>query len=557
MHIAIQPVKKRREPAVVHAHSIRTWARAARALFGAALCLAAAHPAAAQSLVPGARIELPSVTGRLDHLDIDTEGQRRFVAALGAHSVEVIDLAAGRRIARLQPLPGTQGVAYWPASKRLFVANDGGGSVQAFAEGKGPVVATANCGEGQVQVIRQRDADHYEVAERVTTAPGARTGLFVPASSSLYVAVPPSRRRASRSPCLPHPAAHPGRNETTMSPRDQPRLAILYPGDRAARDRANPKESRFLKLFDAFAGAGVAAEPAVYHDDFHDQVLQQLLRVQGVLVWHNPVEGGRDRRQLDTMLRQVAASGVFVSTHPDTILKLGTKDVLLAVRDLPFGCDVQRVDSLAQAQAELPARLALGARVLKQHRGHSGIGIWRIEQQGLDRYAIRHAARGAMEETVPLDGVLQRIAPYFEHAGHMIDQAWQPRMVEGMTRAYLVQGRVAGFGHQAVVALHPPPDGGDPPPPSQRLYSDANDPRFQALRRRLEGEWLAPLCSRVGLRPEDLPMLWDADFLLGERMAQGEEKYVLCEINVSSVSPFPDAAIQSLVDASCRLLAAV
>src|SRR5450631_3560167 len=51
---------------------------------------------------------------------------------------------------------------------------------------------------------------------------------------------------------------------------------------------------------------------------------------------------------------------------------------LLAVSDLPFGTDVHRVDSLAQAQAQLPGRLAVGARVLKQRRGHSGIGIWRI-----------------------------------------------------------------------------------------------------------------------------------------------------------------------------------
>jgi hypothetical protein len=139
----------------------------------------------------------------------------------------------------------------------------------------------------------------------------------------------------------------------------------------------------------------------------------------------------------------------------------------------------------------------------------------------------------------------------------MIDQAWQARMVEGMTRAYLVQGRVAGFGHQAVVALHPPVDGGDALPPSKRLYSDADDPRFQDLRRSLESEWLSPLCGRVGVRPDALPMLWDADFLLGKRDDKDVEKYVLCEINVGSVSPFPDSAIAALVEATCRALAAV
>lgn len=53
----------------------------------------------------------------------------------------------------------------------------------------------------------------------------------------------------------------------------RPRLAFPYPGDRAARERADPAESRFLKVFDAFASAGMAAEPAIYQDDFRDEVL--------------------------------------------------------------------------------------------------------------------------------------------------------------------------------------------------------------------------------------------------------------------------------------------
>jgi hypothetical protein len=39
-----------------------------------------------------------------------------------------------------------------------------------------------------------------------------------------------------------------------------------------------------------------------------------------------------------------------------------------------------------------------------------------------------------------------------------------------------------------------------------------------------------------------LPIIWDADFLYGPRTASGEDTYVLCEINVSSVYPFPEQA---------------
>jgi hypothetical protein len=199
-------------------------------------------------------------------------------------------------------------------------------------------------------------------------------------------------------------------------------------------------------------------------------------------------------------------------------------------------------------------RLESGPRVLKQHRGHSGIGVWRVERMADQRYALRHAQRGATEEMVDFASVIARLAPYFEEGGHMVDQAWQPRMVEGMTRAYLVKNRVAGFGHQAVNALFPATPGQGAPQAGPRLYSDGEDSRFQDLRERLEGGWIDMLCDRAGVESARVPLLWDVDFLLGERGPQDAERYVLCEINVSSVSPFPESAIRPLVEATRQAL---
>jgi hypothetical protein len=328
-------------------------------------------------------------------------------------------------------------------------------------------------------------------------------------------------------------------------------IALLYPGDRAARDRSDPSESRFAALFDAFRSAGIAAEPAVYHDDFVDEVHHQLRRLEGVLVWCNPVESGRRRDRLDAMLHELDRAGVFVSTHPDTILRLGTKDVLLDVRDLPFGSDVVRVDTPEQLARELPLRLAHGARVLKQHRGHSGIGVWKVEHgRGAPHVTVRHAQRGSDEERMDLATFVSRLAPYFEAAngGHMIDQAWQPRLADGMVRAYLVEDRVAGFGHQAVNALYPAPAGQPAPLPSQRLYHPADWAPAQSLRQRLESGWIEQLRGCVGVARDRLPMLWDCDFIPGEA-PRGDERFVLCEVNVSSVSPFPPSAIATLVAA--------
>lgn len=331
-----------------------------------------------------------------------------------------------------------------------------------------------------------------------------------------------------------------------------PSLALLYPGDRAARNRSDPNEGRFAALFDAFASAGVAAKPAIYHDDFADEVAAQLRGVDGVLVWCNPIESGRRRDRLDAMLREVAQAGVFVSAHPDAILKLGTKDVLVDVRDLPFGSDTVRIDRLAQVAEELPRRLQHGARVLKQHRGQSGNGVWRVERiDGSSLLKVRHAQRGDEEQRLSMEELQERLAPYFapENGGHMVDQAWQPRLVDGMVRAYLVEDRVAGFGHQAVNALYPATAGEPAPPTSPRFYHPADLPQFQALKSLLETQWIEQLRQRVGLTRKQLPMLWDCDFMFGEPTAAEPDRYMLCEINVSSVSPFPPSVIEPLVAA--------
>lgn len=109
----------------------------------AACLLASAPRAPAQALVLEGRIELPSVRGRIDHLAVDVAEGRLFVAALGSDSLEVVDLKEGKRIDRIQGLHEPQGVAYWPESRRVFVANGSGGGVQAFLDGKAPAMASA------------------------------------------------------------------------------------------------------------------------------------------------------------------------------------------------------------------------------------------------------------------------------------------------------------------------------------------------------------------------------------------------------------------------------
>lgn len=310
---------------------------AACVLFAASLA-SAAMPAGAQALSLVQQIELPKVTGRIDHMDIDLVGNRLFVAALASNTVEIVDLNSGRDVESVPRMREPQGVVHLASSHRFVVANGEGGDVQLFSDAgphaaptatahdledadnmrfepqenrlyvgyahalaildpdtlrllksvplsghpeafeiehdgvrvfvnvpgtghiavvdrrEGKVVQTWNvggafsnfpmaldeadhrlfiatrlparlmafdttsgkrvadmplcgdaddlfydaahkriyavCGEGAVDVVRQMSADRYDLVEHVATAPGARTGLFVPSLSMLLVAAP-------------------------------------------------------------------------------------------------------------------------------------------------------------------------------------------------------------------------------------------------------------------------------------------------------------------------------------------------------------------------------
>ncbi len=156
-----------------------------------------------------------------------------------------------------------------------------------------------------------------------------------------------------------------------------------------------------------------------------------------------------------------------------------------------------------------------------------------------------------------MPGLTQHMAPYFEPAqgGHMFDPAWQPRLADGMVRAYLVEDRVTGFGHQAVNAQQPALPGQSAPRPGPRLYHGAEMPEFQQLRHVLESSWIQLLCERVGVTRERLRPLWDCDFMFGEPAPDGGPRFVPCKVNVSSVSRVPPTSIAPLVDAMKRRLA--
>ncbi len=291
----------------------------------------------------------------------------------------------------------------------------------------------------------------------------------------------------------------------------------------------------------------------------------------------DPVTGSDDRQTLDGILREVAAAGTWVSAHPDAILKMGTKEVLYTTRQLGWGSDAYLYRTPSEFDRLFPPRLAGGgARVLKQHRGNGGIGVWKVELAapstgvsggveqspvpGSDAVVRVQSARSRDDviEEWTLGEVMKRFHKYFGFSsgdGRLIDQPFQPRITEGLIRCYLVKDEVVGFSRQYPTGRSPadveanvnaaPPERVFGLPAAKTMYGP-DEPSFQDLRQKMERDWVPGLEALVDLDTSLLPALWDADFLFGPKGDDDEESYVLSEINVSAVAPFPEQALPKL-----------
>lgn len=109
---------------------VQTWVIA----LSLASAAAASSPAgAAEHLLQEVRrIDLPGVTGRIDHMALDASSGRLWVAALGSDLVEVVDLGSGALIAKLTGLREPQGVLVVPGRKRVLVTNGEAEHVSVF-----------------------------------------------------------------------------------------------------------------------------------------------------------------------------------------------------------------------------------------------------------------------------------------------------------------------------------------------------------------------------------------------------------------------------------------
>jgi hypothetical protein len=322
------------------------------------------------------------------------------------------------------------------------------------------------------------------------------------------------------------------------------RIGLLY--RREWDPVEDPAASKLCGVFAELAELGAHAEPVVYADDAVERVRAQLLELDGVLVWVNPVQDGLDRSLLDPLLRDVADAGVFVSAHPDVILKLGTKQVLADTQSMTWGMPTRVYRSARELRAGL--RDSDAPVVLKQYRGMGGYGVWKVELVDHVTVDVQDAGRGAPVERMSLDRFVTSLEPYLEGEGRLVQQPYLDTLTQGMTRAYCTHDEVVGFALQYPRGLLPPSIDPDSLPTS-KAFETADTPAYADLRERMESEWIPELQRILGLQREQLPVIWDADFLRGP-----DGEHLLCEINCSSTFAFPEHAYPAVARAALERL---
>jgi len=223
---------------------------------------------------------------------------------------------------------------------------------------------------------------------------------------------------------------------------------------------------------------------------------------------------------------------------------MGTKEVLYQTKDLGWGADTDLYRSHDEFALRFPVKLAVaGPRVLKPLRGNDSRGVVKVEFLGARRVRIQEAYDDHVE-TFDLNRFVERMGRGF--GSGLIDQAFQPNVSAGMVRCYMSQDRVVGFSEQAPRNASPTPDAPALGMNSSKAMHGAEVEKFTGLRRAMEGEWVPGLQRILGLEASHLPALWDADFLHRVPGHIEASPYVLCEINVSSVLPFPGVSAPAI-----------
>merc|ERR1712176_1438261 len=363
----------------------------------------------------------------------------------------------------------------------------------------------------------------------------------------------------------------------TSPPNPKYKLAVVefnVPGARNGGTDKGPNGHRIdsIPIANGVIKAGGACDAIKYYYNKHDEFAEKLKGYDAFIVRINPGQlsqgtpPGTQEKFDDLMTAQMAA-GKLVWSTPNVQTKMGAKDALVKISNLPIGL----VDTFAYYTKEdlvskFKQTMAFQPRVVKQNRGSAGEGIWLCWLEGKpyckkfgeaslndgdklklmemnDNHIEYHTVGEFLTFCVdgpdaPGAGRWSSVFPgkYLEGGkeagGQLVDQRLCPRISEGEVRVLMV-------GDESQMIIHKKPTGGGLSAVggnSAYTYYEPTDAKYAFLYDIVKRS-IPKLMDVLDLVGEPLPVLWTADFIPkdAEDGTPGKTEYVVGEFNCSCV----------------------
>lgn len=136
-----------------------------------------------------------------------------------------------------------------------------------------------------------------------------------------------------------------------------------------------------IPIMNAVKEKGWDCEVIFFRDEWAESIFNYSKnRFDGYISRINPGNLPNGEDTYFNILRRLSDAGLVGMPHPDVMINFGSKDALfkLAGTDL-VPSDTYAYYDIPTFREKFPVTLSLGERVLKQNRGSTGNGIWRVK----------------------------------------------------------------------------------------------------------------------------------------------------------------------------------
>jgi len=284
------------------------------------------------------------------------------------------------------------------------------------------------------------------------------------------------------------------------------------------------------------------SEVVYYRDEWNDLIFDYVsTKFDGYISRINPGNLPNGESVYFDTLRRLSDAGLVGMSHPDVMIHFGAKDALvkLASTDL-VPRDTYAYYDIPSFRDTFPKSISYGVRVLKQNRGSTGSGIWRVEVIDDITYkpgdslplSTKLKCTEALDNHVEYH-TLEEFMTFCEQYivgdnGMIVDMRFMPRIKEGEIRILMV-------GSEPMFVVHKKPAEAENAF-SATLFSGAHytydRPRDWPELMTMFNDSLPLIKEKIGVI--DIPLIWTADFML-DYDENGNDKYVLGEFNCSCV----------------------